>query len=132
MVGLERLKHGSGRVCPNVDCGRTFDRPLKLTVLCSDPVETYFACPFCMSRLDLDDPKPRLPKLEKPMLPAEVDVEDVKEDVKPLKHMERAPEVSEGKQGGCLHEFGYLKNRPKNKPIPDECLTCPKMIQCLM
>ena len=85
-----------------------------------------------MSRVDLEDPKPRLPKLEKPMLPAEVDVEDVKEDVKPLKHMERAPEVSEGKQGGCLHEFGYLKNRPKNKPIPDECLTCPKMIQCLM
>ncbi|MBX5326431.1 MAG: hypothetical protein ACQXXH_00780 [Candidatus Bathyarchaeia archaeon] len=132
MVGLERLRHGGGRVCPNVDCGRSFDRPLKLTVLCSDPVETYFACPFCMSRVDLEEPKPRLPKLEKPVLPVEEDVEDVKEDVKPLKRVEGVPEVSVDKQDVCLHEFGYLKSRPKGKPIPDECLTCPKMIQCLM
>jgi hypothetical protein len=31
----------------------------------------------------------------------------------------------------CTHEFGYLKKRPKGTSIPDECLVCRKMIQCL-
>ena len=31
----------------------------------------------------------------------------------------------------CQHYFGYLKKLPKNASIPDECLTCPKITQCL-
>lgn len=32
---------------------------------------------------------------------------------------------------GCQYYFGYLKKIPKNASIPDECLTCPKITQCL-
>ena len=32
---------------------------------------------------------------------------------------------------GCLHFFGYLRNMPKNTLIPDECLGCTKMVECL-
>jgi len=32
---------------------------------------------------------------------------------------------------GCPHHFGYLANRPKNAPVPQECLTCPKMLECI-
>jgi len=32
---------------------------------------------------------------------------------------------------GCNHYLGYLKNFPKNTPIPDECFGCLKMIECL-
>jgi len=32
---------------------------------------------------------------------------------------------------GCPHNFGYLKDLPKNTPIPDECFGCPKVIECL-
>jgi hypothetical protein len=32
----------------------------------------------------------------------------------------------------CNHFFGYLKTRPKDVSIPDECLTCNKMIDCLV
>jgi hypothetical protein len=31
----------------------------------------------------------------------------------------------------CVHEFGYLKDLPRNAPIPDECFGCPKVMQCL-
>lgn len=31
----------------------------------------------------------------------------------------------------CPHDFGYLKKRDKNTPIPDECLSCPRMMECL-
>ena len=30
----------------------------------------------------------------------------------------------------CKHELGYLKNLPKNTPIPKECLSCRKIIEC--
>ena len=31
----------------------------------------------------------------------------------------------------CAHHFGYLKGLQKNKPVPDECFGCPKVMQCL-
>lgn len=32
----------------------------------------------------------------------------------------------------CTHQFGYLKKRPKDASIPDECFTCPKYIRCAL
>jgi len=32
---------------------------------------------------------------------------------------------------GCRHFFGYLRNMPKNTLIPDECLSCSKIVECL-
>ena len=32
---------------------------------------------------------------------------------------------------GCPHYFGYLGEHPKNTPIPNECLTCIKIMECL-
>ena len=29
----------------------------------------------------------------------------------------------------CQHEFGFLK-KMKNKPIPDECFGCPRLLDC--
>jgi hypothetical protein len=30
----------------------------------------------------------------------------------------------------CNHNLGYLHQRPKSQPLPGECLTCEKLIQC--
>ncbi|MFQ5999573.1 MAG: hypothetical protein ACE5J6_02220 [Candidatus Bathyarchaeia archaeon] len=30
----------------------------------------------------------------------------------------------------CPYYFGFLKTLPKKTPIPDDCLTCPKIIRC--
>ena len=32
---------------------------------------------------------------------------------------------------GCSNSYGYLAVRPKNSPIPQECLCCLKVIDCL-
>jgi len=32
----------------------------------------------------------------------------------------------------CNHHFGYLRTLPKNAPIPDECLGCTNIMECLM
>ncbi len=31
----------------------------------------------------------------------------------------------------CSHFFGYVRTLPKNTPIPDECLWCPSIVDCL-
>jgi hypothetical protein len=31
----------------------------------------------------------------------------------------------------CPHRFGYLASRSKNAPIPQECLTCQKILECM-
>lgn len=31
----------------------------------------------------------------------------------------------------CVHQFGYLNSLPKDKPIPDECMGCSDIIECL-
>jgi outer membrane biosynthesis protein TonB len=32
---------------------------------------------------------------------------------------------------GCTHKLSYLQQPGKTKEIPDECLTCTQLIQCL-
>ena len=31
----------------------------------------------------------------------------------------------------CAHHFGYLRNLPRNTPVPEECFGCPQVMQCL-
>jgi hypothetical protein len=33
---------------------------------------------------------------------------------------------------GCPHHVGYLKSRGKSEGVPDGCLTCPKILQCMV
>ena len=32
----------------------------------------------------------------------------------------------------CNHFLGYMRKRAKDMPIPDECLTCSRMIECML
>jgi len=65
------------------------------------------------------------------------DSEKPSEPVKPQKIIEErqvptAPQKQlQERPSGCLHFFGYLRNIPKNTLIPDECLGCSKMVECL-
>jgi len=33
---------------------------------------------------------------------------------------------------GCLHHFGYLSSRPKGSPIPQECIICQRLGDCMV
>ena len=106
--------------CPNDESGKNFDHPIELTVLSSNPVETYQACPYCMSRIDIREEEQRPTNTLTSLRISTV--------------MEKEQEKAEKKgidETKCSRGFGYLKKRPKGTPIPDECLLCQKMIQCL-
>jgi hypothetical protein len=63
---------------------------------------------------------------KKPLEQAELQkiVEEREMPTAPKTHVQKRPP-------GCLHFFGYLRNIPKNTLIPDECLRCSKMVECL-
>ena len=44
---------------------------------------------------------------------------------------EKSEIPGETRNSGCPHHFGYLREHPKNTPIPNEFLTCIKIMECL-
>lgn len=108
---LEELPNIQSMVCTNDKCGRVFDKPLKLIDLAKPSEECSYVCPYCLSELESTEPE------------QEVVTEPVSE--------EKLQDVTEQKDEECPHFVGYLGKRPKNAPIPDFCLTCPKMMECM-
>jgi len=52
-----------------------------------------------------------------------------------VKETEQKPAPSASKEdltSGCPATFGYLANRPKDEPIQQVCLVCPKMVDCML
>ena len=41
-------------------------------------------------------------------------------------------EGSEKHQIKCSHHFGYLADRQEDAPIPEECLLCPQVVECML
>lgn len=95
--------------CPYNGCGKSFDKPAVLTDSSMVPRENYYACPYCNSKIDII-------------------VEDMK-----IVRVEATdyPKVFES-PAKCAHYFGFLNSIPEDAAIPDECLVCPKVIQCGM
>ncbi|MDH5390186.1 MAG: hypothetical protein OEX10_03440 [Candidatus Bathyarchaeota archaeon] len=102
-------------VCPNPKCQRKIEQPILLSDLSTASAEQYYACPHCFIKLDAistqtQKQKEKEKKREEPL-------------VKPPEKEEKGP-------SRCAGYLGYLACRPKNKPIPRECLVCPRVLDC--
>lgn len=95
--------------CPYRGCEKHFDRPTVITDDSVVPRQTHYACPFCMSRLEL---------------------ETVKEKIVGVKATEY-PKVFDS-PAKCAHFSGLLNAPPGSTLTQDECLICPKVLQCNM
>jgi len=97
----ERLK------CPYDGCGMSFDKPTVLTDSSTIPRASYYACPYCNSKIDILVEGMKIAGIKATEYPRVFD--------SPAK---------------CAQYFGFLNSLPKDQAIPDECLVCPKVIQC--
>jgi len=97
-------------------CGEEYKTPLLAMVSSGLLVEEYYACPKCLSKVGSVERQ------------KSVEVDEAEEEEETLK-MEVKDILEENV--ACMHNLGYLKRRPKNTPIPEECLTCSKMIDCM-
>jgi DNA-directed RNA polymerase subunit RPC12/RpoP len=97
-------------------CKGTFTKPLLATVSTKGEAQKYYACPRCMVKV------------------SEVQSRKRDEDRQPVSLIKDAKKPQERSEDGvkCGHFLGYLKSRPKDASFPEECLTCERMIQCLV
>jgi DNA-directed RNA polymerase subunit RPC12/RpoP len=101
-------------------CGEVFEAPLLAMVFSDYLVEEYYACPKCLSKVRSVEHRESF----------EVDDagDHAEEEVSALNSQ---AEEAVADSVGCAHHLGFLKVRPKSTPIPEECLTCSKMIECM-
>ena len=101
-------------------CGEEYDHPLLAENLSSQPPKEYYACSRCLSKVAETEKKT-------------VEIEEegpIEEEEKPAKFsLGEIPKIEI--KASCHHELGYLKKRERGSPIPDECLICAKMIDCM-
>lgn len=107
MFGGHIHGHGDKLRCPYNGCGKTFDKPTVLTDRSSIPRSSYYACPFCMSKIDIVTENMHVI------------------DVKPVEY----PPTVFDSPAKCAH-FSGLLGVGGSGPLPDECLVCPKVLQC--
>jgi hypothetical protein len=136
-------------VCPNPKCQREIEEPILLTNLSVTPTEEYDACPYCFTKLepettvspdevtdDMEDMEEletvQAPSEDEPLETAEDSTSQVLKDVGDLILSSSVTKEEERETAGCPEDFGYLANRPKDTPIPQECLVCPKMVDCML
>jgi DNA-directed RNA polymerase subunit RPC12/RpoP len=98
-------------------CGEEFEAPLFAVVSSGYLLEEYYACPRCLSKVGVVERNKT------------VEVDETEEEDKKFQEIEVEDKMEEAVT--CAHYLGYLKRRPKNTPIPEECLTCNKMIECM-
>jgi len=105
-------------ICPNLKCQRKIEEPILLKSLSTAPKEQYYACPHCFTKLEvgIENVQPRKEE------------EKTEREKPPLKALEK----EETGPSECSHHFGYLAKRPKNAPIPQGCLICSKIVQCML
>jgi len=112
----EHVHYGQdGEDCKCQECGKEFETPLLAQISSRGYVQqTYYACPRCLTKV----PESRKQRTER------------SETSTSFKEARSPPKAEEN--AGCQHFFGYLKQRPKDTSIPEDCLVCDKMIECMV
>jgi hypothetical protein len=134
-------------ICPNPKCGKEIEEPILLTNLSVTPEEQYDACPHCFTKLEpkamvsQDEVTEIAEVTEKPVQApsgngivekAKGSTSQVLKKVEGLILGSNGTREKEREHSGCPEAFGYLANRPKDVPIPQECLLCPKIVDCML
>lgn len=85
--------------------------------------EPYLACPHCLTDITIQ-PDPSAAKT-KPVLSAEV----LKTAEGSVGEEKNAPQPT---KTGCTHHFGYLSERSSKEEIPEECMACAEIVNCML
>ncbi len=93
--------------CPYPGCGKKFDQLIMLVDHTRIPRDTYYACPHCKSRID------------------------VVFERKSLRFTNHSGNGTEEDSSDCPYYFGYLKLFSRGARIPEKCLTCKRLTECM-
>ncbi len=75
------------------------------------------ACPYCLTKIGE-------PETESPATDLASKVAQIQEKIKQAEANQK-PQV-------CHHHLGYLSERSSKEQVPEECLTCKNMVDCML
>jgi DNA-directed RNA polymerase subunit RPC12/RpoP len=103
--------------CPNNKCGKIFDKPLQTINLQQDSNSPYNSCPYCFTEITILESE-----IENP--PEESFTQTELEKEVPTEVLEKTII--------CNHHLGYLKEKELKQQIPEECILCTRVIDCML
>jgi len=101
--------------CQNNSCKKNFEAPLKTLNLQAAPTEIYNACPYCLT------------KIKEPEKPVEIQQAKVNQ-----MNTKEIPDKINDNPIKCHFHQGYLSERTSKENIPDECLVCKDILECML
>jgi hypothetical protein len=104
-------------------CGKNFANPIKVENVGNGAV--YEACPYCLTEITVEKPAIISATEQKPS------EEESRVEEKPLVKKERGIQIIPEKTE-CKHYFGYLSQRSSKEGVPEECIVCEKIVQCML
>jgi hypothetical protein len=107
-------------------CGEEFEKPLRASVFSGSEISEYYACPRCLSEVMCENKEEWVADHETPdkLLLSEEKVQEISLKAAEFNRENRSETT-------CERELGYLKKRPRDTAIPDQCLICASMIDCM-
>jgi len=118
----ESAADNRGFTCPNPLCGRIFSKPLKAVNLSSKKAEPYLAYPHCLAEITTKEPIS--------IIESKPNQETNKSEEEIVKAIEEKAESTP--KPSCTHHFGYLSERSNKEQIPEECMVCENILDCML
>lgn len=115
--------------CQNPSCGKVFNNPLKAEVVGSDREGSYDACPYCLAEIAIGNEVPTVAD-EKDDL--RLKIGKLERTLPKIQPVGGKPVDKATKAAGCPHHLGYLSERAAKENIPEQCITCECIVQCML
>jgi predicted DNA-binding antitoxin AbrB/MazE fold protein len=115
-VGMNKTEEKTSLVCSNKACGKVFAKPLKTINIHEGSKEHYDACPYCLTKI------------------VNVEIENnisPEETVAEAKSSKEKPSRKEEKTSSCKYYRGFLSEKEHKQNIPEECMVCIELIECM-
>jgi hypothetical protein len=113
--------------CSNPSCRKVFANPIKAKNLASKETEPYYACPYCLTEIVVLEETASIEEKEQKPEAEEIELKE------PSMHSaSEKPTEPQSKPQNCAHFFGYLSQRTSKEKIPEECMVCENIVQCML
>ena len=113
----------SNYTCQNPSCRKSFAKPLKAVNLSLETSGPYLACPHCLKDITIQGSSPTT---ETESFPCSEALKTTRESLGKEKN---APQPAKTR---CAHHFGYLSERSSKEEIPEECIACAEIVNCML
>jgi len=111
--------------CQNPSCRKSFSAPLKTLNLQQSQTEPYFACPHCLTQIKIEQP------VETDTPKKEISLDKAQPKITQAEAKETLIKKAD-KPSDCHYHPGYLSERSSKEQIPDECLVCQSIVDCML